>query len=124
MSNKKDDDLIQKLKDAFDAVLPPTALGEYPKEAMPIGTYVRSIRHNKLGIITDAFYGELDADNKKIIIYTILLLPGGDSLGGSFKKPDKYYVTNEYEYDVIGYLMIKPVNVRELASTVGGGLFL
>ena len=124
MNNKKDDDLIQKLKDAFDTVLPPTALGEYPKEAMSIGTYVRSIRHNKLGIITDAFYGELDADNKKIIIYTILLLPNSDRMGSSFKKPDKYYMTNEYEYDVIGYLMIKPVDVRQLTSIVGGELFL
>ena len=71
MSKEKDDELIKKIKDAFDMVLPDSDMSDYPKEAMPIGSYVRSERLNRLGFITDAFYGELDKDNKKIIIYTI-----------------------------------------------------
>jgi hypothetical protein len=75
MSKEKDDELIKKIKDAFDMVLPDSDMSDYPKEAMPIGSYVRSERLNRLGFITDAFYGELDKDNKKIIIYTILIVP-------------------------------------------------
>ena len=41
----------------------------YPKEALPTGTLVRSIKKNRLGMVADAFYDE------KIIVYTILLIP-------------------------------------------------
>ena len=117
------EDLIEKLKDVFDSVLPQTSVMNYPKEAMKIGTYVRSSRLNKLAIITDAFYGELDEDNNKIIIYTLLVLPEKSKLGKNYDNPGKYYLVNEYEYDVIGYLMIKPINVKEIARMVNGGLF-
>jgi len=124
MNRRRDDDLIQRLKEAFDSILPPTPVGEYPSEALEVGTYVRSIRHDKLGVITDAFYGELDADGKKIVIYTILLFPKADSLTRMPNHNDQYYVSNEYEYEVIAYLMIKPADLDKLTENLGGGLFL
>ena len=68
MSKEKDEDLVNKLKEAFDSVFENSPLGSYPKEAVKIGTLVRSHRLDRLGIVTDAFYGELDEDNQKIII--------------------------------------------------------
>ena len=38
---------------------------EYPIEGLPTGTYVRSHRLNKLGVITDAFYEEPEVNNQK-----------------------------------------------------------
>ena len=124
MDRKRDEDLIQRLKEIFDAVLPPPPVGDYPKEALPLGTYVRPIHHDKLGVITDAFYGELDADNNKIIVYTILLFPQVDPLMLSPKQTDQYYLTNEYEYEIIAYLMIEPADLSTLTAELGGKLVL
>ena len=123
MSDNKNEDLIQRLKEVFESVMPPISSGDYPEEALPLGTYVKSIRHNKLGIITDAFYGELDADKQKIILYTILLFPAIDPLTRAPKRNDQYYITNEYEYEVIAYLMIKPANLSKLTANFAGELF-
>jgi len=123
MSRKRDDDLIQRLKEVFDSVLPPSPVGEYPAEALAIGTYVRAIQHDKLGVITDAFYGELDADAQKIIIYTILLFPNMNPYTRMPNRNDQHYITNEYEYEVIAYLMMKPVDLSKLTANLGEGLF-
>jgi len=113
-------DLLGQLKDIFDSFVPKSSSEEWPKEALPLGTLVRTTRLDALGVITDAFYGDIDADNKKIIIYTLFLFPKKrmQSLG---QIPQKYYLINEYEYDVIGYLMMKPINVDNLMSTLEGG---
>jgi hypothetical protein len=84
-----------------------------------LGTFVRSKRFDRLGILVDAFYGDYDADNKKIIIYTILMLPKKDGLNFGTNKKQKYYLTNEYEYDIIGYLMINPIDVKKLSFVMG-----
>jgi len=122
MSNQED--ILNKLKDAFDSVLPSAGDTGYPKEALPIGTLVRSIRLDKLGTIVDAFYGELDEDNQKIIIYTILLFPKTNILAKKSKTSEQFYLTNEYEYEIIGYLMMKPIDIKKLSKIMGGGLLL
>ena len=124
MNKKKENELGQKLKEAFDSVSGQGGFPDYPKEAMPLGTIVRSHRVDTLGAIMDAFYGEKDADGQNIIIYTILLFPKSNAFSGDFQKTGQYYVTNEYEYEVTGYLMMPPINITKLASNLGGGLFI
>ena len=124
MSKEKDEDLVNKLKDAFDSVFESSPLGSYPKEAVKIGTLVRSHRLDRLGIVTDAFYGELDEDNQKIIIYTVLIFPKQNKLSTSSLKNEQYYVTNEYEYEITAYLMMNPVDIKSITKNLGGGLFL
>jgi hypothetical protein len=124
MDNEKNEDLVERLKEALSSALGPGEILSYPKEAMAIGTYVRSVRYKKLGIITDAFYGDVDKDGKKIVIYTILLLPDSNRLSKLQNTADQYFLSNEYEYEVIGYLMISPIKIKELAKTLGGNLFL
>ena len=93
----------------------------YPAGAMPLGTYVRSERLDRLGIIMDAFYSEEDLDNTKIIIYTILILPERRGIGALGQDSSQYYVTNEYEYETIGYLMMNPVDVSKINVFLEGG---
>ena len=116
-------DILQKLKEIFEAVIPKSNEDSYPKEALPLGTYVRPTRYDKLGVITDAFYGDIDKDNQKIIVYTILLFPRTDSFSGVPKMSEQHYVTNEYEYEIVAYLMIPPINLAKLTAQLGGGLF-
>tara|TARA_S200002703_G_scaffold142229_1_gene134524 strand:- start:230 stop:541 length:312 start_codon:yes stop_codon:yes gene_type:complete len=97
---------------------------EYPLEAMKAGTFVRTNRLNRLGIITDAFYGEKDQDDQPIIIYTILLLPQNNRIKRGLPEDEGYFLTNEYEYEVTGYLMLKPANLKDLNIQLKGGLFL
>jgi len=123
MSKEKDDELIKKIKDAFDMVLPNSDMSDYPKEAMPIGSYVRSERLNRLGFITDAFYGELDKDNKKIIIYTILIVPKTNHMSKLLEQDEQWYITNEYEYEVTGYLMMNPIDVSKIMIRLEGGVY-
>tara|TARA_R100000315_G_C5216470_1_gene129364 strand:+ start:534 stop:905 length:372 start_codon:yes stop_codon:yes gene_type:complete len=123
MSKEKDDELIKKIKDAFDMVLPDSDMSDYPKEAMPVGSYVRSERLNRLGFITDAFYGELDKDNKKIIIYTILIVPKTNHMSKLLKQDEQWYLTNEYEYEVTGYLMMNPIDVSKIMIRLEGGVY-
>ena len=123
--NKKNTDVIEKLKEVFESVLGKESLeSDYPKEAMPLGTFVRIDRHERLGLITDSFYGELDADGKKIILYTVLWLPKKQKYENYREKSStnkgQYYLSNEYEYDVTGYLMLKPVDLSKLALQLGG----
>ncbi len=120
----KNDDLVEKLKEVFESVSPPSSKEEYPKEAMKLGTIVRSTRLNKLGFITDAFYGDTDQDNQKIIVYTLFLLPSSNPLTKMFKENEQYYISNEYEYEVIGYLMMNPVNLKYISKIMNGGMYL
>ena len=115
----KDNKLIEKIKDIFDSVSLSSGENKYPNEALPLGTFVRSTRFDRLGVLVDAFYGDMDSDNKKIIVYTILMLPkkNGSSFGAN--KKQKYYLTNEYEYDVIGYLMVNPIDIKNLSFVMG-----
>ena len=126
----KDDEssLLSKIKDAFDALDPSDTSSEYPKEAMKPGTFVRASRLNKLGIITDAFYEGKDKTGKKIITYSILLLPKKKPFSSNLTSTIhddnlRYYVTNEYEYDVIGYLMMSPVDMSKMNIFFEGSLF-
>ena len=124
--NKENDnnELLARLKEVFESLLPNDGYGKYPEEAMKMGTLVRSIKHDRLGVIIDAFYGDVDTTGKKIIIYTLLLTPQTKMTGKSALMKEQYYLTNEYEYDIIGYLMIKRVDVSNLQDILGGGLVL
>lgn len=116
-----DDDIIERLKEAFDSVVPLGSPGEYPKEALPLGTYVKTKRQNALGVITDAFYGDLDADDQKIILYSILLIPKGYSNSKS-SEVARYYLTNEYEYEITAFLMIPPIDMLHVNRIIRGGM--
>tara|TARA_R100001443_G_scaffold92723_1_gene99369 strand:+ start:8377 stop:8742 length:366 start_codon:yes stop_codon:yes gene_type:complete len=117
------EDILNKLKGVLEDALSDDLSGskEIPDEAMDLGTVVRATKHNRLGVTIDAFYGDLDKDNQKIIIYTILLFPETSSLIKTSSKlsSDQYYLTNEYEYNVIGYLMIPPVDLDLFSHIIG-----
>jgi hypothetical protein len=95
---------------------------KYPKEALKIGTFVRANRFNRLGVITDAFYGEKDEDDKEIVIYTVLMFPKQDPIPKQSSQSDQYYISNEYEYEVTAFLMMKPVDVKKLTKNINGGM--
>ena len=113
-----ENDLLSQIKDAFDSVLSGNPLGEYPKEALPLGTWVRSNDLDRLGVVTDAYYGELDADNQKIIIYTVLFFPKSGNIGSSYSKNSQYFLSNEYEYDIVAFLMIKPIDLKHFGGII------
>ena len=94
----------------------------WPKEAVPIGTLVRSIKKDSLGIVADAYYGEEDTNNKGIIIYTILLIPDKRNflLYTQHIQEEKIFMINEYEYDIYAYLMVPPLNFNALNKALGG----
>ena len=123
MSRQKNNNIMEKLKEAFEDLLPSDSKAEYPPEAMPVGTIVRSTRLDKLGFIADAFYGDLDENNTKIIVYTILLLPNVNPFTKLPVGDDQYYISNEYEYEVVGYLMMNPVNMKQVSKMLNGGLY-
>lgn len=122
MSNKIDDneDLIEKLKDIFSSIIPTTASIDYPKDALPLGTYVRSHRYKRLGFIVDAYYGDVDKVGKKILIYTVLLMPPIGVGSISSKDSGRYYLSNEYEYEITAYLMMKPIDIKSFTKELGG----
>lgn len=93
---------------------------QYPAEALPLGSWVRSDRLKRLGFVTDAFYAGQDLDGQRIIIYSLLLLP---KIGGYVSHPsndDQYYLTNEYEYEITAYLMMNPINIAKLMMELTG----
>lgn len=124
MKKTKDENLLNKIKEAFDSIMPEIGSVELPEESLPLGTFVRATKYDKLGIVTDAFYGDVDSDGKKIIIYTVLLFPERNPFGSATNKSEKFYVSNEYEYDVIAYLMMPPVDLSEFTMTLGGNFLL
>ena len=119
------DDLVDKIKDAFNSVLIPDLPNndDYAEDAVSQGTYVRSIRFDKLGVVTDAFYGDVDTTGKKIIMYSVLLFPKKDMLGMKTTKSEQYYLSNEYEYEIIAYLMKAPAKLSDITAIIGGGLY-
>tara|TARA_R110000851_G_scaffold121781_4_gene250756 strand:+ start:1535 stop:1909 length:375 start_codon:yes stop_codon:yes gene_type:complete len=123
MSKQESGEVAQRTNDALDVVIPDANMSDYPKEAMPIGSYVRSGRLNRLGFITDAFYGELDKDNKNIIIYTILIGPKTDYMSKMLEQDERWYLTNEYEYEVTGFLMMNPIDVSKIMIRLDGGVY-
>lgn len=123
MSDNEDKILMEKLKEAFDSLLPQGSSPVHPKEALPLGTYVRASRLDRLGVIVDSFYGDVDKDNQKIIVYSVLLFPKKGFSYDLSKKTSPYYVVNEYEYDIIAYLMIKPADMSQFNSLLDGNLF-
>jgi len=120
MKSNDSDDLVKKIKDAFKSLEEEIYSDEYPKEAMPKGTYVRAKRLDRLGIITDAFYGDTDANKNKIIVYTVLILPSKKHYIPDLDENRRrnYYITNEYEYEVIGYLMMNPVDISDISIAI------
>jgi len=115
----EDSSLLDKIRSAFEALDPSDSPESYPEEALKPGTFVRATRLDKLGVIYDAFYDGLDKDKKKIITYSILLLPTAKPFKNDLssllqESSPKYYMTNEYEYDVIGYLMINPIDMSRM----------
>jgi len=123
MDENIEEDLVRKLKEAFDSVFSDVSIGDYPKEAVKVGTFVRTHRLDRLGVVTDAFYGDLDKNNNKIIIYTIFLFPKNNGMTTTPRTNEQYYVTNEYEYEVTAYLMMNPIDIKALSRVLGGGLF-
>tara|TARA_B110000211_G_C13802154_1_gene431036 strand:+ start:104 stop:466 length:363 start_codon:yes stop_codon:yes gene_type:complete len=119
-----EEDKKQQSKDVLDIDLPIVGASIYPSEALSLGTYVRSLAHDRLGIVVDAFYGEEDVVGTPIIIYTVLLSP--DAVHFSIYPSDEspYLLSNEYEYDIIAYLMIGPAKVPPLKQSMTGELFL
>ena len=88
----------------------------YPKEAVPLGTFVRSKTLDRLGVVTDAFFDE-EVENK--LIYTCFLFPN--------TAPGRYYknllnkdseihgiLIEESEFDLIYYLMMGHVDIEEM----------
>ena len=93
----------------------------WPEEALLIGTLVRSIKKDRLGIVADAYYGDLDKDKKKIIVYTILLIPDRHSFSYQQEvEQDRLFMINEYEYDIYAYLMIPPLDFNTINDSLGG----
>tara|TARA_Y100000592_G_scaffold100784_1_gene182763 strand:- start:737 stop:1108 length:372 start_codon:yes stop_codon:yes gene_type:complete len=119
MKNNNDDNLFNTFQDVFESIVGSVSDESYPKEALPLGTFARSIRYDRLGVITDAYYGDIDKNGKKIIIYTLFLFPSTNLIANSHKNPEQYYLCNEYEYDVIAYLMLPPLNLKTLTTTFG-----
>jgi hypothetical protein len=120
MKDEKNEDFVEKLKKLFDSVVPSPSGPDYPPNAVPLGTFARCIRNNRLGVVVDAFYGDVDQVGEKIIVYTVLLLPQTSPYTTKSLKNDKYYLINEYEYDIVAYLMINPVDIKELSKNFAG----
>lgn len=93
------------------------AIEELPKEAMNLGTLCRTKRFDRLGVIVDAFYGEKDKNGNNIIFYTVLSFPeSSNSLPRNDEEP--YFLSNEYEYDIICYLMLKPIDISMFSAVL------
>ena len=123
MKNNNDDSLAHTLKEMFESVLGSPPQENYPSEALPVGTFARSVKYDRLGVITDAYYGDLDKNGQKIIIYTLFLFPPISLLKKSHKNSEQYYMCNEYEYDIIAYLMVPPISLENLTVQLGGTYF-
>lgn len=117
MSDQETNQLNNSLRQLIEDALGPGIENlEYPKEALPVGTIIRSTRLDKIGVVIDAFYEDVDADNQKMITYTVLLFPDGSNKFANYNSDDKYYLSNEYEYEIIAYLMIGKANMQEISK--------
>ena len=125
MSDTEDnEDLVDKVKEVFESAFSSIGLQDYPREALKPGTFVRANRIDRLGFVVDAFYGELDKNNTKIIVYTVFLFPERSVYAKKSNPNSLGQVSNEYEYEVTAYLMLKPINVKKVLSDFGGGIYL
>jgi hypothetical protein len=111
-----EESIIDKLKEAIDSIIPNRSDSFYPKEAVPKGTLARSVPEDRLGVITDAYYGDIDKTGKKIVVYTIMLFPDKNKTMYTTYSSDTILVVNEYEYDVISYLMLPPLDLVKLSK--------
>ena len=87
----------------------------YPSNAVPLGTFVRSKALNRLGVVTDAFTED------KPIYYNCFIMP--NTAPGLYhynlmnKDTDDTVhgiMTEESEFDLIFYLMIGPMDLDEI----------
>ena len=120
--NKQKNDISGTIQDLARSLAEGSSTG-YPKEALPTGTWANSNRLSRLGLITDAFYGDKDVDGQNIIVYTLLLIPTRGGMSNFYKQDQQYYLTNEYEYEITAYLMMNPVDMSKLMIELGGELF-
>ena len=112
-------DIVETLRQMADSLAAGPDPG-YPSEGLPVGSWVRSERINRLGFVTDAFYSGKDLGGQNIIIYSLLLLPKISGYSSSLSNNDQYYLTNEYEYEITAYLMMKPINIAKLMMELTG----
>ena len=91
----------------------------YPAAAVPLGTFVRSIRYNKVGIVIDAYYEYtyMNEEEQKVVIYTLLLPPSGFVVDPN----DQFIITQESEYDTICFLLLQPVKIRKILKSLNQG---
>jgi hypothetical protein len=85
----------------------------YPSEAVLPGTLIRSIKFDRLGVVTDAF------EEDGIIFYTCFLMPDtsskrvaqfrGNNLSNSLGIDG--FLVEESEFDIVCYLMVGRVNL-------------
>ena len=115
-------DSLHGLKDLLDTVINTGGNIDYPSQSLPMGTYIRSHRYDRLGIVVDSFYGDVDKDGKKIIVYTVLLFPDNRKINLSYSNSDQFYLSNEYEYEITAYLMLAPIDMRHISHIIGGNL--
>jgi len=106
------------VKEIVSALKESDTLDDYPKRAVPLGTFARSSRFNKLGVIIDAFLqpASYNEDKENTIIYTLLLFPTGYAV----TPQENCFVINESEYETVCYLMMPPVKLREFLRYVSG----
>jgi len=126
MSVKRD--LLEGITDVIRDVIE-SKEGEYPKEAVPKGTYVRSEKWGMLGLITDGFYSE--ANGQPVIIYNVLYFPNTkigsyykNLLDTSTERMSNLFMYNELEFDLTYYLMIPPVDMDEIEIYPSSGEML
>jgi len=115
-----EEEILEKFDKVLDTILPDSSSSDYPKCALPLGTFIRSKRLNRLGVVLDAFHSGTDEDSKPIIVYTTLLFPNRNTIN-SIDSNDKFYMSNEYEYEIIGYLMVKPIDIKKLMKNFREG---
>ena len=60
----------------------------------------------------------------EIIIYTVLMFPDNKVFTTSYSNSTQFYLSNEYEYEVTAYLMISPINIKNMSHVLGGNFLL
>ena len=115
MTDRKDNEEIQ-LTDIVESLSGLGNQSSYPNEAVPLGTFVRSVRYNRLGIVIDAYceYTYMNEEEQKIIMYTILLPPSGYVPS----YDDQYLIVQESEYDTVCFLNVKPVKIKQILKSL------
>jgi len=91
----------------------------YPAEAVPVGTLVRSVKFDSLGVVTDAF------EEGGVIYYTCFLIPntssrsqlnmGRHSTTSTNRSSIEGLLIEESEFDLVCYLMLGRVNLDNLS---------